>query len=67
MKQKDRITVFDFDPDLRRSSRMKAFEENRQQCEKQGIYKAPNFMLIGGISFFLTVLVIAIILIALHP
>src|SRR2546421_12292465 len=67
MKQKGRITMFDFDPDLKRSSRMKAFEEDRQRLEKQGIYKAPNFMLIGGFSFFLIVLIIVIILIVLHP
>jgi hypothetical protein len=56
-----------FDPNLRRSERMRTFEENRQRLEKQGIYKAPNFMLMGTAGFVLLVLIIVILLFIVHP
>jgi hypothetical protein len=55
------------DPDLRRREQMRTFEENRRQLEKQGIYKAPNFMLMGTVGFVLLVLIIVILVFILHP
>jgi hypothetical protein len=54
------------DPNLRRSERMRTFEENRQRLEKQGIYKAPNFMLMGTVGFVLLVLIIVILVFIVH-
>jgi hypothetical protein len=59
MKRKDTIAMFD--PNLQRGERMRTFEEDRQRMEKQGIYKAPNFMLRGTISFAIVVLFIILI------
>ena len=64
MKQKDGITMLD--PNLRRSDRMRTFEENRKRMEKQGIYRAPNFMLRGTVSFVIIVLLILLAMFVLH-
>ncbi len=55
------------DPDLRRSDRMRTFEVDRQRLEKQGIYKAPNTMLMGTFSLVVVVLLILFIIFVLHP
>lgn len=54
------------DPNLRRSDRMRTFEENRQRMEKQSIYRAPNFMLRGIVSFVIIVLLILVAMFVLH-
>ena len=56
------------DPNLGRSDHMRRIDDIRHQQEKQGIYKAPNFMLFGTASFVLLVLiVIFILLFVVHP
>ncbi len=62
---KGQITMLD--PNLRRSEQMRTIEENRRRLEKQGIYKAPNFMLMGTAGFVLLVLIIVILLFIVHP
>jgi hypothetical protein len=64
MKRKDTIAMFD--PNLQRGERMRTFEEDRQRMEKQGIYKAPNFMLTATISFVIIVLIILFAMFVLH-
>jgi hypothetical protein len=64
MKQKDGITMLD--PDMRRSEQMRTFEENRQRMEKQGVYRAPNFMLRGTVSFVIIVLLILLAMFVFH-
>jgi hypothetical protein len=54
------------DPNMRRSEQMRTFEENRQRMEKQGIYRAPNFMLRGIVSFVILVLLILVAMFVLH-
>jgi hypothetical protein len=54
------------DPNLRRSDQMRTFEENRQRMEKQGIYRSPNFMLRGTVSFVILVLLILLAMFVLH-
>ena len=55
------------DPNLKRSEQMRTIEENRRRLEKQGIYRAPNFMLMGTVGFILLVLIIVILVFILHP
>ncbi len=54
------------DPNLRRSDQMRTFEENRQRMEKQGVYRSPNFMLRGTVSFVILVLLILLAMFVLH-
>lgn len=54
------------DPDIRRSDRMRRVEDIRHQQEKQGIYKAPNFQLIGFASFVLLILIVVFLLFVFH-
>jgi hypothetical protein len=54
------------DPNLRRSDQMRTFEENRQRMEKQGMYRSPNFMLRGTVSFVILVLLILLAMFVLH-
>ena len=55
------------DPDLRRSDRMRRVEDIRREQEKQGIYKAPNFMLIGVATLVFFILIVVLIMFVLHP
>lgn len=54
------------DPDLRRSDQMRTFEQNRQRMEKEGIYKSPNFMLRGTVTFVVFVLFLVFLMFVLH-